>query len=414
MTQKKTIAIAFVGSEKIRPLSIRSAMNDWLGLGEPDSEGIFEESTTFDIRLLFPAGPQHWNEALEEVWKWSAMANLEYDLVLDKNGKNDDALEYVVEDADEVIEVTNVSKALVDTLVKSEADEKYVVALWGKDGDDESDAVLTFAEAANIPAKDLSAALDDLRFGDEDEEPEVQPEPEPVVEETPRRRRGAKAEEKPAEEEAPRRRRGAKPEPVEQEESLDEDEESLDDTPAPEPEPVVVETPKRTRKAAEKPKVEETPEPVAEPVAEEKSWGEAGVGHVAQEIPEVIGRALRYAHSFHALTDETNAIKSLAEELRPSPLTALLQEALSALESLVGAPAPAVAESAPEEPVEEPKRRGRPRTKAEVFPYLHNEAEGTYRKAGRGRPRRGETRVELTQEQVDDLIKQDLVEDIDN
>ncbi|WP_028785316.1 hypothetical protein [Terracoccus sp. 273MFTsu3.1] len=414
---KKTIAIAFVGSAPVRPLAIRSALNDWLGFGEPDADGLFEESAKYDVSLLFPAGPDHWNPALEEVWKWSAMANLEYDLVLDKHGKDDDSLEFVVEDAEQVIEVTNVSKALVDNLDKTDADEKFIVALWGEEGDDEADSVLTFSEAAGIPAKDLSAALDDLVYGDpEEDEPEVQPEPdpEPVPEERPRRgRRGAKAEEKaeePAAEEAPRRRRGAKPEPVAEEQALDEDEETLDDEPVAAPEPVKEEKPKTTRKAKEK---APEPEPVKdEPVAEEKSWGEAGAGHVAKaDIPPVVWEALQKARRYIDHIDVGTAIKNDAAETISSPLALLLGKALSALENIQNGEPTTTEPVSVEENAEEPKRRGRPRTKAEVFPYLHNEAEGTYRKAGRGRPRRGETRVELTQEQVDDLTKQELIED---
>lgn len=409
---KKTITLAFIGSAKVKPLTIQSAMNDWLGLGAPDSEGYFEESEKYDIRLLFPAGPQHWNEALEDVWKWSAQAALPYDLILDKNGKSDD-LEYVVEDADEVHEVTNVSKALVDTLADVKSDEKYVIALWGDEGDDEADAVMTFAEAADIRAKDLSAGLDDLQFGDEEEE-EEEPEPAPEPERPSRRRRGAKPEEEaPAEEEKPRRRRGAKPEPVEQEQSLDEDEEALDDEPV-QPEPVKEEKPKATRKAKDKPAPET--EPVKdEPVAEEKSWGEAGAGHVTKAaFPSVILKALRHAAEFHHAIDASNAAKNASDEVQKSPLTLLLSEALHEAEIALDEVrnGGGVAEPVSVEPVaEEPKRRGRPRTKEEVFPYLRNEDEGTYRKAGRGRPRRGETRVELTQAQVDDLTAQELIED---
>jgi hypothetical protein len=405
---KKTITLAFIGSAKVKPLTIQSAMNDWLGLGAPDSEGYFEESEKYEIRLLFPAGPQHWNDALEDVWKWSAQAALPYDLILDKNGKSDD-LEYVVEDADEVHEVTNVSKALVDTLADVKSDEKYVIALWGDEGDDEADAVMTFAEAADIRAKDLSAGLDDLQFGDEEEE-EPEPEPEPEPERPSRRRRGAKPEEEaPAEEEKPRRRRGAKPEPVEQEQSLDEDEEALDDEPV-QPEPVKEEKPKATRKAKDKPAPE--PEPVKdEPVAEEKSWGEAGAGHVAKaEIPSVVFEALQQARKYLTLIEQASAALKQVDDT-PSPLRALLGEALSALENLQNGEPTTVEPVSVEAKAEEPKRRGRPRTKEEVFPYLHNEEEGTYRKAGRGRPRRGETRVELTQAQVDDLTAQELIED---
>lgn len=408
---KTTIAIAVAGSADIRPLTIQSALNDYLGFGDPDDSGVFEASDKYEVTLFFPAGPQHWNDSLEKVWKWSAQADIPYTVVVDKNGKDDD-LEYVVNDADDVIEVANVSKALIDTLVKADADEKVFIALWGEEGDDEAEAILTFAEAADIPAKDLTAGLDDLRFGDEDEAVPVQdPEPEPEEEKP---RRGRRRQQEEPEEEKPRRRgRGSKPEPVEEEQSLDEAEEALDD------EPAKAEPAKEEKVALAK---EVKAEPVAETPAKEKSWGEAGAGHVAkQDIPDVVWTALATARKYFRMVDETNAVTNLADEVKPSPITLLIGEAFKALENLGGgeetvktSEAVSVAQG-PDAVAEEPRRRGRPRKSTEeTFAYLKNDEEGTYRKAGRGRPRRGETRVELTQSEVDDLIKQDLVEDVDN
>jgi hypothetical protein len=398
-----TVALAFVGSAEIKPLTIRSLLNDRFGFGDQDDNGVFEPSSSHEIvAAFFPAGPAHWNENLQKVWDWTAQADIAYDLILDKNGKDDD-LEHVVEDAEKVIEVTNVSKALVDNLSKVEADEKYVIVLWGDDDaepDEEAEAVLTFAEVAGIKALDLTLGLEDLQFGDNDEEPEPEPAPEPEPEEKPRRRgRGRQQEEEETEpEDKPRRGRRGKPEPEPEEESLDEDEEALDDEPVAE-EPVK-EEPKTTRAVTDE-KVQ--------------SWGEAGAGHVAKaDIPPVVREALRTARAYFLLIDESNAMKNLSDEVKPSPITTLLSEALEAVNGLVvAADAPEASESVSEpEKAEEPRRRGRPRKQEEeTFGYLLNEEEGTYRKAGRGRPRKGETRVELTQAQIDDLTKQELIDE---
>ena len=50
------------------------------------------------------------------------------------------------------------------------------------------------------------------------------------------------------------------------------------------------------------------------------------------------------------------------------------------------------------------------RAKEPTTGYLKN-AEGTYRKAPRGKPRRGEVKVDLTEAEVADLREQDLVTD---
>lgn len=403
----KRIAVAFAGPGDVRELTITSLLNDWLGFGEKDAEGYYEASDN-EIDVFFPASAEHYNDNLAKVVDWSAWADLPYTVVLQKNDR-DDSIETLVDDAATVIEATNVNKALVDALVESKADEKYLVLLWGEDGDEEAETLATLAELKSIPIKDLTAALDDLQFKDDGEEEE--PEPEPVPEEKPARgRRGQRRSEKteePAEEEAPKRgRRGRSEAIAEEDEELD-DEDVKDAEPTPEPK--VEEKPKATRKAKEK-----AVEPKVEEKAEE-SWADAGAGHVSvkKQIPPVVWEALLKARRYMETVDMLDARKMLVDEGSLSPLTRLLGEAYTALENLGGGeetvkPPEAVSEaqSAPAEP-EKPKR-GRPRNKPveeETVGYLLNEEQGTYRKAGRGRPRRGESRVELTQARVDELAE---------
>lgn len=77
----------------------------------------------------------------------------------------------------------------VDHLVAArEADnDVYLVLLWGDEGDDRARELFEKAHAAGIPVKDLSGALDDLRY-EEDEAPPAQLQAEP--EKPARRRRG--------------------------------------------------------------------------------------------------------------------------------------------------------------------------------------------------------------------------------
>lgn len=64
----------------------------------------------------------------------------------------------------------------------------YLVLLWGDDGDDTARELFEKAHEAGIPVKDLSGALDDLRY-EEDEAPAAQLQAEP--EKPARRRRGS-------------------------------------------------------------------------------------------------------------------------------------------------------------------------------------------------------------------------------
>jgi hypothetical protein len=117
---------------------------------------------------------------------------------------------------------------------------------------------------------------------------------------------------------------------------------------------------------------------------------------------EYLSGALQSIFLHLQAVDAANAYKNLADPVE-SPVTVLAREALEHVSLL----APAV-----EEPVEVKRGRGRPRINPETVGYLVN-GDGVYRKAGRGRPKRGETKVDLTAEQVADLQKQGMILDED-
>jgi hypothetical protein len=85
------------------------------------------------------------------------------------------------------------------TRARDAGHDVYLVLLWGDDGDDTARELFEKAHVAGIPVKDLSGALDDLRY-EEDEAPPAQLQAEP--EKPARRRRGSAstpAADKPAE-----------------------------------------------------------------------------------------------------------------------------------------------------------------------------------------------------------------------
>lgn len=370
----QTIAVAFGGSADVSPTSIHALLNDWLGFGDKDADGYYAPPEDKEIIVLFPATNDHVNDSLDKVVAWTSLADLPYEVVTDGDYKDPED-GFLLADAGQITKKANVNKGLIDALVETEADERYLVLLWGEEGDENAENMMTYAEVKEIPVKDLSDGLDDLRFGDDEVEETPEPEPEPEPEPAPRARRG---------------RRGAVEEPEAKE---------------PESEPEKPARARRGRKEATL-EAEETPleekaevveENKPEPVVEEK---------VRFYGPNNIRRALEtaFAH-FHAV-DQSNAAKNLALEVRLSPITALLSDALHDLEQEEGKQGvPAEKE---EQPVEAPKRgRGRPReTPVEEVTtgYLKTKEEPfTYRKAGRGRPPRGYVKVDLTPAQVAEI-----------
>lgn len=369
----RNITLAFAGAGDLAPATVNALLDDFLGFGPVDAEG-FPEPSEHEITLIFPASVEHFTPALQKVLDWSERADLPYTVVLAK-GDRDDSLESLVEDAHVVEEVPNVDKKMVDLLSAAEG-EAYLILLWGDEGDERSEVLLDLADVAGIPAKDLTAALDDISFKDPGEEAEelavqiaAEPEPEPV---------------KPA-----RGRRGARAGAKKTEETATPDEEPLAPEKAPE-EPV----------AAPEPEVVPEPEPVAH--APSISAASPYFSGVLQSV------------LLHLMAqDQSNAYRNL-DDPRESPLTALVREALEvATFGEDGKAQPPVEEA--EEPVEEVKRgRGRPRNSEEPkVGYLVN-GDGIYRKAGRGRPRRGETKVDLTADEVTDLRAKGFIDDSDD
>jgi hypothetical protein len=402
---KQPITLAFAGSADTDPENVKALLNDWLGFGDEDKDGFFEPSDR-EINLIFPITREHLSDGLETVLAWAEKADLPYVAVADN--KRSRATESFLSDAEEVVHAANVTAGVVDLLKKADSvgDEVHLILLWGDEGSEQAELLLDAAEQAGIKAKDLTAGLDDISFGEQPqaEESEEEPEPEPEPEEP---KRG--------------RRRGRRQEPVEvepEEEPLTEDE----------PEEPKQEEPKRGRRSR---KADPEPEPEEHPVEQdireqEEETLERQVNQAAQTAQRevqsdadvanhedaVVFNVLLDAFNAFRLEDERNAVINGAP-VKYRPLTDRLAEALNIYADEWKKAAESGEQEKDESPEdlsegdkeqpEEPKRRrrGRPRDESKTFAFLVDD-EGNYSRRGRGRIPAGQTVVHLTRAEIEE------------
>ncbi|MGW0626221.1 hypothetical protein [Streptomyces sp. NPDC002758] len=410
---KQPITLAFAGSADIDPENVKDLLNDWLGFGDEDKDGFFEPSDR-EVNLIFPITREHLSDGLEAILAWAEKADLPYVAVADN--KRSRATEQFLKDAEETVHVANVTAGVVDLLKKADSvgDEVHVILLWGDEGSEQAELLLDAADQAGIKAKDLTAGLDDISFGEQPqaEEPEEEPTPEPEPEPEP---------------EAPKRgrRRGRRAEP----EEAEPEEEPLTEEDAPE-EPKQ-EEPKRGRRGR---KADPEPEPEEHPVeqdireqqededleqqvnrAAQKAQREApAVAPVEHYEDAVVFNVLLDAFNAFRLEDERNAIINGAP-VKYRPLTERLSEALN----IYAEDWKKSAETGEQEKDEAPKdllesdkkdaeeqtsgrrRRGRPRDESKTFAFLVDD-EGNYSRRGRGRIPAGQTVVHLTRAEIEE------------
>jgi hypothetical protein len=403
---KQPITLAFAGSADIDPENVKDLLNDWLGFGDEDKDGFFEPSDR-EVNLIFPITREHLSDGLEAILGWAEKADLPYVAVADN--KRSRATEQFLKDAEETIHVANVTAGVVNLLKKADSvgDEVHVILLWGAEGSEEAELLLDAADQAGIKAKDLTAGLDDISFGEQPqaEEPEEEPQPEPEPEPEP---------------EAPKRgrRRGRRAEP----EEVEPEEEPLTEE-APEEEAPKAEEPKRGRRGR---KADPEPEPEEHPVEQDTQEQqededlEQQISRAAQKVQSksepvadaeidllLVRAALEGAYKSFRLEDERNAVINQAD-VRERPLTELLRKALNTLPETVEKKAPEepkAAEEKAEEPEEEQtsgrRRRGRPRDESKTFAFLVDE-DGNYSRRGRGRIPAGQKVVHLTRAEIEE------------
>lgn len=364
------ITIAFAGHGDVDKDNARALLNDLVGLGDEDKEG-YPAPSEREIFVIIPVTKEHLSDGLDVILDWLEYADLPFTAVSDKAAKSR-AVDKVTKEAEKIDLATNVTARTIDLLREAEADgDSYLILAY----DEESDAdelLLDAAMTAGIPAKDLTAGLDDLKFSAE-AEPTPDPEPEP-----PRRGRrgGRRTEEEATPEEVP----------------LTED--AVKEAPK---------TPARRSRTATK--------PVAEAAPTEEST-RASVPAAEMDLILVVN-ALDSAYRAFQMEDARNALISQAD-VRERPLTELLRKALNTLEPFIKSTTEAAygeladqqtAEKSTEdeESSEAPReRRGRPRDEEKTFAFLEA-ADGTFTRRGRGRVPKGSTIVELTRAEIAEM-----------
>jgi hypothetical protein len=447
----QSITLAFAGPADVTPAVTKALLNDFLGFDKEDADG-YALPIDREIELIFPLS-EELPSGLATVLAWSEYADLPFTAVVDKEAPGGEG----IDDAAEVIKATNVNAKIVDMLTHATG-EGVLVLLWGEGddaGDDDTETLMELAQSEGIRVIDLTAGLDDMIFAEE--EPEPEPEPEPVV--TKRRGRRTAAdfssapvavEETPAVEEKPARRGRSR----KAEEPLVQDEEPLVDEPVAEEAPAKPARKKRRTKAqieidnradttaaatkdyhdrltaakesafaglaaARAEAVEEAGEEAVQAV-ETDAQIEAKVARTEDEILsngiiaarppvfeslDLIKGTLSSVYLYLSMEVETEALLMLDEKVEETPLAEAVREALEALEGIATVTA--------EAGVDAPKRgRGRPRREPsddDITAYFED-PDGILRVATRGRPRRGETRVELTEAQVEEKTTAGLVD----
>jgi hypothetical protein len=376
-----SIALAIAGQADIAYDNVEALLNDWLGFGEPDDEGIYEQPES-PVEVYFPVTGGHWSDGLDTVVDWSATAGLNFNAVIESDH---DDVKAILEDTDAVLEAEDVNKALIDVLVngKSKGFDVYLLLLWGDEGDPNSEELLSLADEAGIPVKDLSGGLDDIVFAEDpsdDAEPEPEPEPEAKPSRSQRRRKEAVAEELP-----------------------DEAEELTEADVDPEP----AAKPKRSRSKKSEPG----------PLTEGQTTLEEQIAQAAHErrIPttiEVEGLADDDPLKMALVLTEERARELVREEVGAFLLAVvmdlgLIAPAVEGTGAVLSPSEPEVAEEDAPAPATRSGRGGRPRkdgspAQPQKKGYLVDE-EGNYSRRGRGKPRKGSTVVELTKAEAEDL-----------
>lgn len=409
------ITLAFAGPGAVDLENVKALLNDLLNFGPEDVEG-FPELPDRDITIIVPATNELLSKGVQTVLDWTEYADLPYIAVAAKEGTPSKAVTKAIGYADQAPLAANPGAKITSLLTNAEG-EKYLVLLWGDESDDNPDedvlAIFDLVVAADIPVKDLCRGLDDVQVTLEgDEEPEPTPEPEPAPEPVrPSRGSRRKAPEPVAEDDEPQV-------------AADEDDEQADPIAQAKAEGEEFKAVVKEAKAEAAAALVERRERTGYQSLEDELAGEARKARAAKVLDETVEQAdavsdlaltivdalelaegtLQAVYVHLRAQDEANAARNLAE-VRESPLTEAVREALEALATVPGATEKAadaleVVQDAPEaqEAAEAPKRgRGRPRKDRtqEKVSFLQYE-DGTLERKGRGRTPKEASLVSLT------------------
>lgn len=362
--EQRKIAIAFAGAGDSTIENTADLLNDWLGF---EDDGPIPDEDVLDIRMVVPAAKSYLSPGLKSVVAWLDHWELAYDAVENLNEAPSKATAEISKYAEHVEQSKDVNRSLIaflDDNPDTQGFEKYLVLAWGAEGTDpgeDAEILLDLASSAGIEVRDLTAGLDTLGFGGEEEPEEApapDPEPEPVKPTRSRRRAPSKTEEEPPFE----------PDPPKDEEK-----------PA-------ARRPRTTTKKAE----EIGPTPKGEPTLQEQ-LGEARAATFTDFSDE---RKFLESASSH---DMENAWVAWAEKRLPEGrerslvITKIQEAAMWAyrVEPTTKSSVPQEAPESSESAVEEPKRgRGRPRTLSaakRAVVEIWDDVDKEWVRAGRGR-----------------------------
>lgn len=200
------LAIAFAGTAESEYENVHDLLNDHLGMGPEDADGFPIWPENLDLFVILPADKGYIKGGMKAVLDYLEAIDSTYHAVT-TSGKHSTLVQGVLDDADEVAEVTDVRQGLIDALLEAQRDgfDPQLHLLWGPDGGGEdAEVILDRALSAGIPVFDLAAGLDDIVFDEPaaEEKPEPEQEPEPERPKRGRKRADVEAEatkaEKPA------------------------------------------------------------------------------------------------------------------------------------------------------------------------------------------------------------------------
>lgn len=225
--------------------------------------------------------------SLSAALKWLDAKEAYYEVVVPSRAKIDDD---VIASAAKVHKAADIYKAVVEKLEADEDEDKTLLVLFTEDDDAQNDAVV-LAHGRQIPALDLSNALEpfEVEAGEDAEEEEEEEETPPPAART-RAKAPGKVPEPPAKGKPGRPRKAVAEEAVEPEETPDEDE-GVD---APEEVEEAVPEPPKTRQRR-KPVEDDTPsDVVAKAVVDhqEKIGSDSFAELVANKVVEKLAAAL--------------------------------------------------------------------------------------------------------------------------
>ncbi|MFD9947233.1 hypothetical protein ACFWYW_24105 [Nonomuraea sp. NPDC059023] len=350
MTTTKPLVFAVAGAGESSTDNTWDLLTDWL-----------EDDPEREVALYLPADLALTSKAVVDVAEWAEASEVSYTaLAAPKPGRRG---KLVLASCARSEETMHVADDLIQTLADAQRDgkEAVLVLAWGESDeapDEDTGTLFDQAVAAGIPVKDLTAGLDDLAYTDD-----------PPVEDS--------EEEHPDDvddDAAPPSGEPAELEQIEQELTLQE--------PSPSPRPDQGAAPAEEEAAPADEAQAIPPAPAPRPA----------------DVPDLL-TTLAFTIEHLTQQDHANAARRM-EPVHLAPLTRAVRHHFQRLNEELNT------QAAPSQDPQPPaKARGKARdTAADQVTVLIDEDKQTIRLAGRGRPRKGETKREMTRAEYEAFL----------